>query len=65
MTENATTPEWSPSGRDITIAALDGFELAASVFEPAVGPPGRVVVINPALGAPRGFYRAYVFSPRV
>lgn len=58
MSEASELREPGHADSDITIAALDGFELAATVFEPATA-PGAVVVVNAALGVPRGFYRAY------
>jgi len=58
MTQADLTEDTDSTGGDLTIAATDGFELAATVFEPASAPLGAVG-INPALGVPRGFYRAY------
>ncbi len=45
--------------RDLTVTALDGFELATTVLEPAAADPCGVVAVNAALGVPRRFYRAY------
>lgn len=45
---------------DIRIECRDGFQLAATLFAPAVASvPGPVLVIAPALGVPRRFYAAY------
>jgi len=44
--------------RDITIAALDGEPLAATLFEPE-GAVRSAVIMSPATGTPRGFYRAF------
>ncbi len=41
---------------DLPIAALDGCELAATVFTPA-GPPDRVAIISAAIAVPGTFYR--------
>ena len=44
--------------RDCTIHARDGFELAATLFEPGKTVE-RVLIINGATGVPRGYYAAY------
>jgi predicted alpha/beta hydrolase len=49
----------------LRIKALDGFELAATLYEPApvpgdrTGPGGSVVLINSATAVKRGYYDAY------
>jgi predicted alpha/beta hydrolase len=47
----------------LRIPALDGFELAATLYEPAAGagqhPPGTVVLISSATAVKRGYYDAY------
>ena len=53
MTDSA-----SISTTDLTIPASDGFELAATLFEPAQD-NGRVVLINAAMAVKRGYYRKY------
>jgi len=48
--------------QDKKIVARDGFELAATVFDPDPRRySGRVVVIASAMGVKRGFYRHYAF----
>lgn len=42
-----------------SIPARDGFALAATVYEPAGGPKGTVVTVNPATAVPRYFYRHF------
>jgi len=44
--------------RDLTIEALDGYELPATLFEPDE-PPSTAVIVSPATATPRGFYRAF------
>lgn len=44
--------------RDLNVPARDGFDLAATLFEPDE-PTGRVVVINSATAVPRRFYRHF------
>ncbi|MEO8608494.1 MAG: alpha/beta fold hydrolase [Chloroflexota bacterium] len=46
------------STTDLTIPASDGFELAATLFEPAQD-NGRLVLINSAMAVKRGYYRKY------
>lgn len=46
------------SGKDITISALDGFSLAATVFEPS-RTSGSAAIINAAMAVPRRFYKRY------
>lgn len=48
--------------RDLELRAPDGFPLGATLFS-AESPRG-VVVVSPATGAPRGFYRAYAAHVR-
>jgi len=45
--------------RDLTIAALDGFPLAATLDLTAEAPGDCLIVINSALGVRRGFYASY------
>lgn len=42
-----------------TIAAQDGFSLAATLFRPTAAEPERVVVVGAAIGVRRGFYEPY------
>ncbi|HET9030290.1 MAG TPA: alpha/beta hydrolase [Candidatus Aquilonibacter sp.] len=42
----------------LTIPALDGYALPATVFEP-LGAPVAAVIVSPATATPRGFYRAF------
>jgi predicted alpha/beta hydrolase len=44
--------------RDITIPALDGEELSATLFEPE-RPPRVAAIVSGATAVPRGFYRAF------
>ena len=44
--------------RDTTIAARDGYPLAATVFTPE-GPPRGTVLINSATAVPRKIYRGF------
>jgi len=44
--------------QNTTIAARDGYTLAATVFTPAA-PPGRAVLINAATAVPRKIYRGF------
>jgi predicted alpha/beta hydrolase len=46
------------SGSDATIPATDGFELAATIFEPK-GDPGSVTIISAAMATPRRLYDVY------
>jgi predicted alpha/beta hydrolase len=43
---------------DHAIPSLDGQPLAATLFEPE-GDPATAVIVSPATGTPRGFYRAF------
>ncbi len=43
----------------LRIPALDGFELAATLYEPGTGPGGSVVLISSATAVKRGYYDAY------
>ena len=43
--------------KQMSIKAIDGFELAATIFEPTEKPNGAVIVMNSATGVPRKFYR--------
>lgn len=45
--------------RQLTIPAIDGFELAATLFQPADVPPQALVIFNSATGVPRRFYKRY------
>lgn len=60
-----TAPQTSPQiDAALRIPALDGFELAATLYEPApetgpAGPGGSVVLINSATAVKRGYYDAY------
>ncbi|MCI0395674.1 MAG: alpha/beta fold hydrolase [Chloroflexi bacterium] len=45
--------------RQATISAVDGFSLAASLYEPGERANGSVIIVSAATAAPRGFYRAY------
>jgi predicted alpha/beta hydrolase len=45
--------------RSISIPALDGYRLAASLFPPTAADNGVVVQINGATGVRRDYYRAY------
>jgi len=42
---------------DLTISALDGLELTATLFEPPA--PALAVIVSGATASPRGFYRAF------
>ncbi|NUO51572.1 MAG: alpha/beta fold hydrolase [Polyangiaceae bacterium] len=46
-------------GIPITVVAADGRRLTGEVFEPAPGETRAVVVIAPAMGVPRGYYRPF------
>lgn len=43
----------------LRIPALDGFELAATLYQPGVGDDGPVVLINSATAVRRGYYDGY------
>ena len=47
-----------PTHREVTIEALDGYPLGASVFDGA-GAARPWVIINPAVGTPHRFYRRF------
>jgi predicted alpha/beta hydrolase len=42
----------------ITVPAVDGYPLPATLFEPADA-PRAIVIVSPATATPRGFYRAF------
>jgi predicted alpha/beta hydrolase len=44
---------------ETTIPAIDGLELAATLYDPAAGPARRVVIVNSATAVPRAFYRRF------
>lgn len=47
----------APEYRNLTIAASDGYSLAATLLAPVGGPPARgLVIINSATGVPRRYY---------
>src|SRR5689334_3948335 len=46
------------STTDLTIPAADGFQLAATLFEPAQD-NGRIVLVNSAMAVKRSYYRKY------
>ncbi len=45
--------------RDLIVRAADGWALAADLLEPAADAPRAAVLIAPALGVRRGFYRPF------
>jgi len=45
--------------RAVDVIARDGFRLAGALVTPADAKPQRVIVVNPALGVPKEFYRRF------
>lgn len=50
--------QMTTTATDLTITASDGFQLAATLFEP-VNANEKVVLINSAMAVKRGYYRKY------
>jgi predicted alpha/beta hydrolase len=48
------------NGRELQIAALDDFPLAATLYEPGTAPSG-VAIISAAMAVPRRFYKDYAY----
>lgn len=53
----ATPPD--TAGRDVRVPALDGRELAGTLFEPERAGPRRLVVVASATGVKRGYYARF------